>query len=804
MNIQDISKDLLTSVSSIIEKKNVKEVDEPKAKGEKDFKDLHTKNVKVHTEKKKNECTSEKDFKPHMMYDPKTGKGYEAKTYDDHVRMDKMGYTHEKPEVKEVDEPTAKGEKDFKDLHTKNVKVHTESIDEGADKDVKGDKEAYQKFFQGMLKKFGVKSPAELSADKEKEFYDAIDAGWKADDEKKESIEEEISLDEGMKMVNKKTGKDVTKHVNDFLSGKIDRETFEKRAGLTPKDRKQHWLDTKKESIEEMKEPFIVIDTADKNKVVGTASDEKGAERIISSSERPPISIKDKKTLKIVKSNKKQNVGFPLKEAATNAFYRTTRIHLALRNAGLKPNDAKKVTDALKIIYGGGSEYKGSEVENVVRAVIGDSMGRKLAAKTIEQLHDLSRSVTQKWGFNEAKSATGYEIYHKDFSTAMQHAYDFAKKKLKVEVDPKEIDREVAMGPKRPSSGKTNSYRLKGKGGAIQVQVYNTGKSYELNMYKESVKEETLEERPKSMDPKKRLKIFNELKKGDKIAIAYDTPIAKADIYKDGELIYREFTVTRNKTVVGKARVEKITLAKDNVKSGVKFFLYNRDGKVSMAIGDLAAVIVDMKKLGNKASSVLKNAKDMKMEGVATNDELIMSESAGTLNESTEIYVGKGYKILRYAAGAGKTAIAITKDGSRSDYVDVSLDEFEMLVDVFKKLGNKASSVLKNAKDMKIQEPIKEAVLSMDKDARLKIFNDLKKGDKVQIKYNDSIRKGKDYQNFTVTRNKSVVGKARVEKITLAKDGSPGGVKFFLYNRDGSVSFAIGDMASVIVDMKKM
>ena len=43
----------------------------------------------------------EKDFKPHMMYDPKTGKGYKADTYKDHLRMDKMGYTHEKPEVKE-------------------------------------------------------------------------------------------------------------------------------------------------------------------------------------------------------------------------------------------------------------------------------------------------------------------------------------------------------------------------------------------------------------------------------------------------------------------------------------------------------------------------------------------------------------------------------------------------------------------------------------------------------------------------------------------------------------------------------
>ena len=52
-------------------------------------------------EKPKNECADEKDFKPHMMYDPKTGKGYKANTYADHVKMDKMGYTHEKPEVKE-------------------------------------------------------------------------------------------------------------------------------------------------------------------------------------------------------------------------------------------------------------------------------------------------------------------------------------------------------------------------------------------------------------------------------------------------------------------------------------------------------------------------------------------------------------------------------------------------------------------------------------------------------------------------------------------------------------------------------
>ena len=53
----------------------------------------------------------EEDFKPHMMYDPKTGKGYMAKKYEDHVRMDKMGYTHDKPDVKEVKSADKKPEK---------------------------------------------------------------------------------------------------------------------------------------------------------------------------------------------------------------------------------------------------------------------------------------------------------------------------------------------------------------------------------------------------------------------------------------------------------------------------------------------------------------------------------------------------------------------------------------------------------------------------------------------------------------------------------------------------------------------
>ena len=85
------------------------------------------------------------------------------------------------------------------------------------------------------------------------------------------------------------------------------------------------------------------------------------------------------------------------------------------------------------------------------------------------------------------KSATGYTLYHKDFSSAMQHAYDHAKKKGHV-VDPKEIDDKVATGPKKPSKGKVNRYALKAGRKTVQIQVTNLdNKAYELNMYIEGV-----------------------------------------------------------------------------------------------------------------------------------------------------------------------------------------------------------------------------------------------------------------------------------------------------------------------------
>ncbi|MAI05385.1 MAG: hypothetical protein CMA07_06700 [Euryarchaeota archaeon] len=95
----------------------------------------------------------------------------------------------------------------------------------------------------------------------------------------------------------------------------------------------------------------------------------------------------------------------------------------------------------------------------------------------------------------EAKSSSGYDLYHKTFSGAMQHAYAFAKKKG-FQVDKNDIDNKVATGPKKPSSGKTNKYILKTNKANrhAHIQVANLdNKRYELNMYIESVTQENVE-----------------------------------------------------------------------------------------------------------------------------------------------------------------------------------------------------------------------------------------------------------------------------------------------------------------------
>jgi len=136
---------------------------------------------------------------------------------------------------------------------------------------------------------------------------------------------------------------------------------------------------------------------------------------------------------------------------------------------------------------------------------------------------------------DEGKSSTGYELYHRDFSSAMKHAYDFAKKKYGITVNPKEIDDKVATGPRKPSKGKTNSYRLKGDKGTIQVQVANLDdKRYELNMYKEEMESTVTEEKSvrQLINPSKEMMIVKMVGKQHKVVVINKSDWAKYK--KDG------------------------------------------------------------------------------------------------------------------------------------------------------------------------------------------------------------------------------------------------------------------------------
>ena len=87
---------------------------------------------------------------------------------------------------------------------------------------------------------------------------------------------------------------------------------------------------------------------------------------------------------------------------------------------------------------------------------------------------------------------------------------------------------------------------------------------------------------------------------------------------------------------------------------------------------------------------------------------------------------------------------------------------------------------------------------------KLEMFNELKAGDTVYLWYDSAFKRGEKYKPFKMGR------RTKSEKYNLSKfsmqqisaEGIPGGVKFFLYNRDGKISLAMGDMAATIVDIQ--
>ena len=95
-------------------------------------------------------------------------------------------------------------------------------------------------------------------------------------------------------------------------------------------------------------------------------------------------------------------------------------------------------------------------------------------------------SFASKKVVSEKKS--DYEVYHKSYTSAINAARDYAEKKG-YEINDDDAFRQIGMGPRKPSEGKTNKFSIElSKDGKVQrkklqIQVYGMRNSYELNAY---------------------------------------------------------------------------------------------------------------------------------------------------------------------------------------------------------------------------------------------------------------------------------------------------------------------------------
>ena len=205
---------------------------------------------------------------PHDMFHPETGEKEVANNEDEHNALSKKGYTHDKPkenvagpadlsvnqnvkkvqdkhgpakklkgpgvvedveaaheealaieEARQLKDPkkevmvVKKGKvevidkKDLKKYMKMGYGLAEEDEEEVKEAEMSAKQAAYKKVFDGALKKFGVKSPAELEGDKKKEFFDYVDSQYDAG-------ENETDVDEGVGDFFNKAKKKVQKGID--------------------------------------------------------------------------------------------------------------------------------------------------------------------------------------------------------------------------------------------------------------------------------------------------------------------------------------------------------------------------------------------------------------------------------------------------------------------------------------------------------------------------------------------------------------------------------------------------------------
>ena len=195
----NITLDIAKTVSDVLEGKKKKLYGQKVKEQEYDAKKDHDMDPTSHVVKKdgKYEVYDINNKKVATFDSKDEADAYSKKNHDSLMKK-------ESPE-----EPRAQGEKDFKDKHvvkksgmkndgTNMKEAKEEETPTGPAQEESEKQKKYQAFFNSALKKYGVKSPAELEGDKKKEFFDYVDKNYEADQEsvKKEAVKEAVVKEE--------------------------------------------------------------------------------------------------------------------------------------------------------------------------------------------------------------------------------------------------------------------------------------------------------------------------------------------------------------------------------------------------------------------------------------------------------------------------------------------------------------------------------------------------------------------------------------------------------------------------------
>ena len=413
---------------------------------------------------------SNEAFKSHMMYDPKTGKGYKAEKEEDHLRMKKMGYTHDKMESVDLSQYRKGGSKAGKlPPHlSKFIDPKTGNFTKDAEARIQKGRKSKASFKDVTPKGYGPNESVELDEGiVTKTLTGLVDKGLhKVLDKLEKMTGKHLGFVQKSKIPS--TGKDKANNVLNYIGTpkfhdakklKKDSEDFHRKA-------KKQWTWSKRE--------------------VGDSFRYYGDDGKIPKEQREMVSDLQAEMQKIIDMH--TQLEKMMQTTGNSVKYQRTMEKLE-RDTNRVFKEIGKVTER------GDARYRAAQgIANLKKAKkMTHGKLKKGSSVKFRPYANRGESVDEEISIDEKKnSQSNYDLYHSSFSGAMQHAYKHAKDAHGITVHSSEIDDKVASGPRKPVNGKTNSYRLKGDKGNIQVQVYNRGgsKPFELNMYKESVIED--------------------------------------------------------------------------------------------------------------------------------------------------------------------------------------------------------------------------------------------------------------------------------------------------------------------------